>query len=289
MHPSLTNSLLPGKLRQQLYTILKQNFSGRLIMKNVMVILIVLLTVTFFIAGCAAPQQPAKQYKWKVHDPDRPVPPIITPGTATSAPSDAIVLFDGSDLSEWASSGDKPAKWKVENDYMVIPKGGGTLRTRRSFGNCQLHIEWASPAEVKGSDQGRGNSGIYFMGQYEVQVLDSYNNKTYADGQAGGIYGQKPPLANACRPPGEWQTYDIIFHRPIFADEKLVKPATITVLHNNILIQDHWIIEGRTLWRQRAIYKPHADALPITLQDHGNPVRYRNIWIRPLKPDEETE
>jgi len=231
----------------------------------------------------------ADRHIWGVHDENRPPRPVVTPGMTDSAPpSDAVVLFDGTDLSSWQSTRREggPARWKVENGYMEVVKGTGDLQTKQSFGDCQLHIEWATPSEVVGNSQERGNSGVFLMSTYEVQVLDSYENKTYPDGQAGAIYGQKPPLVNASRRPGLWQTYDIFFRRPKFADDKLTQPATITVVHNGVLIQDHWTIEGETLFQQRARYTPHPDKLPIKLQDHGNPVRYRNIWIRELSEPE---
>lgn len=227
------------------------------------------------------------QDKWRVHDINRPEPGIITPGTASTAeqpgaaPSDAIVLFDGTDLSKWNAGEGKEAQWKVENGYMEI-NGAGSIRTKDSFGSCQLHIEWAAPAEVKGESQGRGNSGVLIMGWYEIQVLDSFQNRTYSDGQAAAIYGQYPPLVNASRGPGEWQTYDIIFEAPQFDGETLVKPAYATVLHNGVLVHHHAEIRGRVAHKDPARYAPHDDKLPLMLQDHGNPVRFRNIWIRPL-------
>ena len=206
-------------------------------------------------------------------------PRILNPGPP---PADAIVLFDGKDLNQWQSDSGGPARWKLEEGAMVV-NGTGGLRTKRGFGDCQLHVEWAAPAKVEGRDQGRGNSGIFLMERYEVQVLDSYENKTYYHGQAGAIYKQSAPLVNACRKPGEWQTYDIVFHAPRRdAAGKVVKPATITVLHNGVLIQDHFEILGTTYHDQDPRYDAHADKLPIALQDHGNPVRYRNIWIREL-------
>lgn len=233
------------------------------------------------------PQNAEKQ--WKVHDMDRPQPPIVQPGEPSrgkqvgKAPSHALVLFDGTDTSEWVSAKNGgPPTWKIEDGALLPVKDAGYIRTKRSFGSCRLHIEWASPPQVKGSGQGRGNSGVFLMGLYEVQILDSYENETYPDGQAASLYGQKPPDLNASRKPGEWQTYDIIFHRPEFEGDKLVKPADITVLHNDVLVQDHWIIQGTTFHKRRAAYKPHADKLPISIQDHGNPVRFRNIWIREL-------
>jgi hypothetical protein len=214
----------------------------------------------------------------------RPEPRIITPGkTSTDAPSDAIVLFDGKDLSQWQGEKTGDAKWQVKNGYMqVIPKSEG-IKTRQSFGDCQLHVEWRTPDTVKGSSQGRGNSGIFLMGLYELQVLDSYNNRTYSNGQAGSIYKQHIPLVNACRPPGEWQTYDIIFTAPRFNNDSTVKsPARITVLQNGVLVQNNVSIFGGTRYIGIPVYTMHADKLPLLLQEHGNPVCYRNIWIREL-------
>lgn len=222
-----------------------------------------------------------QKHRWAVHDKNRPQPKVVAPGKQPGQPpSDAIILFDGSDLSQWVSTKDNgTAQWKVENGYMEVVKKSGSLRTKHSFGDCQLHIEWAIPAVVKGEGQHRGNSGIYLMGRYEVQVLESYNNTTYPDGQAAAIYGQNPPMVNVCRPPGQWQSYDIIFRRPDF---KSLTPATITVLHNGVLVQDHWVLEGTTAHKKRAKYAEHEGKLPLTLQNHGDPVRYRNIWIREL-------
>ena len=233
-----------------------------------------------FFAGCTA----QKTYQWEVHDMNRPRPEVVTPGENTSQPpSDAIILFDGTDLSQWESAKDSSdAKWLVKEGYMEVAKKAGNIQTKKKFGDYQLHIEWATPAKISGKSQGRGNSGIFLAGTYEVQVLDSYKNDSYPDGQAAGIYGQKPPLVNVCRPPGKWQSYDIIFHRPIFKNEKLVKPATVTVLQNGVLVQDNWTIEGITFHKKRAEYRPHADRMPLELQDHGNPIRYRNIWLREL-------
>jgi hypothetical protein len=198
-------------------------------------------------------------------------------------PADAIVLFDGQDLSQWKSDKDGgPARWTVKDGVMTV-NGTGYISTRRSFGDCQLHIEWATPAEVKGDGQGRGNSGVFMQGRYEVQVLDSYNNKTYYHGQAGAIYKQYAPLVNVSRKPGEWQSYDIIYHGPRFDDKgALLQPGTITVLQNGVLIQDHVEIKGSTGPTGKPKYSPHPPRLPLALQDHGNPVRYRNIWIREL-------
>ena len=202
-------------------------------------------------------------------------PPLVTPGEKGAAPSDAVVLFDGSDLSAWNGA----EKWKIEEGAMVC--GKGDVRTKAAFGNCQLHIEWSAPTPPKGSGQGRGNSGIFFMDNYELQVLDSFENKTYFDGQAGAIYKQTPPEVNATNPPGTWNVYDVIWTAPVFADDGALKsPAYITALHNGILILNHFELEGDNLFTRPPQYNKHADRLPIRLQDHGNPTRFRNIWIR---------
>jgi hypothetical protein len=204
-------------------------------------------------------------------------PKIINPGPPGGPPADAIVLFDGKDLSAW-EGGDK---WKVSEGAATAREGG--ISTKQSFGDCQLHVEWASPQKVKGDGQDRGNSGVYLMGKYEVQILDSYDNKTYFDGQAAALYKQRPPLVNACRKPGEWQTYDIIFTAPRFDESgKLSKPAYVTVLHNGVLVQNHFEIEGKSAWDEAPKYEAHPEKLPVQLQFHGNPVRFRNIWIREL-------
>jgi hypothetical protein len=231
--------------------------------------------------------------KYRVHDGERPMPPVITPGSPSTQdspgkpPSDAVVLFDGKDLSKWVGRNGAPAGWKVEDGAMIVPSrgtpGGGTIHTKGEFGDFQLHIEWAAPTPPKGSDQGRGNSGIELFGRYEIQVLDSYGNLTYPDGQAAAIYGQYPPLVNASRPPGEWQTYDIIFNAPVFKDGKVETPAYVTLIHNGVLVHNHTPLVGAVAFRALAKYSPHGPKGPIQLQDHGNPVRYRNIWIRELK------
>lgn len=208
-----------------------------------------------------------------------PEPKMVDPGPVGGPPSDAVVLFGGADLSQW-NGGDK---WLVENG-VATAKGGG-ITTKDSFGDCQLHVEWASPEKVEGKGQGRGNSGVYLMGRYEVQILDSFENETYFDGQAGSIYKTKPPLVNASRKPGEWQTYDIIFHSPRFdANGSLVKPGYVTVLHNGVLVQDHTELLGKTDFENPPAYSPHSERQPIHIQFHGNPVRFRNIWIREI-PD----
>lgn len=230
----------------------------------------------------------------KVHEEDQnkqPLPPVVTPGAEVGAPpSDAVVLFDGTEKTfqaNWVDMKDGESKWKVAEGAMESVRGAGYVRSKEEFGSCQLHIEWASPSKVQGSSQGRGNSGVFLMGQYEVQVLDSYENTTYADGQASALYGRSKPLVNASRKPGEWQTYDIIFHRPQFdQDGKVTKRATFTVLHNGVLVQDHVVLSGGTGWdgpHSASEYKAHADKGPISLQDHGNPVRFRNVWVRELK------
>ncbi|MGC4001701.1 MAG: DUF1080 domain-containing protein [Pirellulales bacterium] len=202
---------------------------------------------------------------------------MVTPGEGTAPPSDAIVLFDGKSLDAW-KNGDK---WKIADGVATVDKS--TIETKQPFGDCQLHIEWASPEEVKGTGQGRGNSGCYIMGRYEVQILDSYENKTYFDGQAGSVYKQHPPLVNVSRKPGEWQAYDIIFHGPRFdAEGKVEKPATVTVLHNGVLVQDHFELTGGTSYIEAPKYTKHGPKAPLQLQNHGNPVKFRNIWIREL-------
>jgi hypothetical protein len=221
--------------------------------------------------------------KWKTGDRSRPAPVKVTPGNAGSAPSDAIVLFDGKDLSAWKHSNGKPASWRVREGYFETAPGSGDIVTTQPFGDCQLHVEWASPNPPEGSDQEPGNSGVYLMSLYEIQVLDSFRNQTYPDGQAAAVYCQYPPLVNATRAPGEWQSYDIVFHDARFAGSALREPAFVTLLHNGVLAQDHVALTGPTDYMKRPPYKPHAPKLPLLLQDHGQPVRFRNIWIRELK------
>lgn len=230
-----------------------------------------------------------------VHEEDpakSPPPPIVTPGAAStqetpgSAPSDAVVLFDGTDLANWTSTKEGEAtKWILSDGAMSPTEDSGMIQSKQEFGSCQLHVEFATPAVPEGEGQGRGNSGVFLMGRYEIQVLDSYNNTTYFDGQCAALYGRAKPLVNACRKPGEWQTYDIIFHRPEFKRKKVVKPATFTVFHNGVLVHDNVQLSGGTGWRgphSVTKYEPHGDKGPISLQDHGNPVLFRNIWVREL-------
>jgi hypothetical protein len=205
-------------------------------------------------------------------------PAIVDPGPPGGPPADAVVLFDGKDMSHWNGA----ENWIVKDG--AVTSGKGEVESKEVFGDCQLHLEWAEPEEVSGSGQGRGNSGVFLMGIYEVQVLDSYDNETYFDGQCAAIYKQHPPLVNACRKPGEWQSYDIIWTAPRFdADGKLVSPAYITILQNGVLVQNHFALEGDTPFNRPPEYKAHADKGPIRLQYHGNSVRFRNIWVREVK------
>lgn len=232
------------------------------------------------------PQIPGQ--KWKVHDKTRPNPPIVTPAATFShnapAPSDATVLFNGTDLSAWKSAGKTEApKWKVENGYFEVVKGGGDIETKEQFGDFQLHIEWAAPKEIRGESQGRGNSGIFMHGRHEVQVLDVYNNKTYADGQAGGLYGMWPPLQNAMKPPGEFNSYDIIFEAAKWDTAgNLTRQAAVTVIQNGIVLHHKQNFNGPTGHRNVPANTPYNGRGGIRLQDHGDSVRFRNIWIRPL-------
>jgi len=228
--------------------------------------------------------------KWRVHDSSRPRPGSVTPSTCNAptvkAPSDAEVLFDGRSMAKFVSLKNGVAGepgWKLADGYMEVIPGNGDIYTKEAFGDMQLHIEWAAPAEVKGDSQNRGNSGLKISGVYEIQILDSYNNPTYADGQAGAIYGQAPPLVNAACKPGEWQAYDIIFEAPKFSGDTVVKPAYVTVLHNGIVVQNHEQILGTTLNANVGKYTAHPDK-PFMLQNHNTPVRYRSLWVRRLQP-----
>jgi hypothetical protein len=236
--------------------------------------------------GAAAADQPAKQSP--IHDESRTQPPVVDPGPPperpVAPPSDAVVLFDGKDLAKWRAKKDGgPARWKVESGYMEVVAGTGDIQTEQAFGDCQLHVEWATPAPGVGEGQHRGTSGVLLMGHYELQVLDSHGSRTYPDGQAAALYGAYPPLVNASRPPGQWQTYDVVFRGPRFDGAgKLLRPARTTVFHNGVLVQDGREQPGPTAHKSRPPYKAHADKLPLALQDHGDAVRFRNIWIREL-------
>ena len=218
--------------------------------------------------------------EWRVHDSARPQPRAVTPGEAGRPPSDATVLFDGASLDAWRA-GEGAAGWELADGAMVV-NGTGSIETREHFGDCQLHLEWSAPEEVSGASQGRGNSGVFLMGRYEIQILDSFENPTYADGGAGALYGQAPPAVNAARAPGEWQSFDILFRAPRFEKGELRSPAHATVLHNGVCIHDAVEFQGATAHRALAAYSEHAPEGPIGLQDHGNPVRFRNVWVRPL-------
>lgn len=259
--------------------------------RKIVPLAIALIVITGGLAVASGVKQSTQEevHRWRIHDPDRPLPPVVDPGRIetegpiTPPPSDAIVLFDGTDLSGWRSKREGPAGWKVENGYMEVTRGGGSIITVQEFGDCQLHVEFAMPDPPAREGQNRGNSGVFLMDIYEVQVLDSYENTTYADGMAASLYGQYPPMVNACRPPGEWQTYDIVFHGPRFdSGGELLSPARFTVFHNGILVHDNAELTGPTVYRRRPPYEAHPDRLPISLQDHGQPVRFRNIWIREL-------
>ena len=222
---------------------------------------------------------------WKAHDLERPQPQVVTPGASSNeAPNDAVILLGGEKLTGWSDENGKPTKWKYADGVLESVKKAGFIYTVEKFGDCQLHLEFATPTNVKGDGQGRGNSGVFFYdGDFEVQVLDNFENETYADGTVGALYGQHPPLVNAARGPGEWQTYDILFRRPRFNEDGTLKsPARLTVLLNGILVQDAAELYGPTVWLQVGEYKNKGDAARISLQDHGNPVRYRNIWVRRL-------
>lgn len=263
------------------------------------------LAFAFTIALALAAQQPPKDagddrrgytdtplipgQKWRVHDADRPRPPKVKPGEpllSEAPPADAVVLFNGKDLSQWVAVQQgkvSDPRWKVETGYFEILPRTGRLTTKEKFGDCQLHVEWMIPTAATGAGQGRGNSGVEIMGRYEIQVLESFENVTYADGQAASIYGQYPPLVNASRPQGEWNVYDIFFEAPKFEGEKLVKPGYVTVVHNGIMVHNRKEIIGGAIHRRVATYKPHGAEESLSLQDHGQPVRYRNIWIRRVK------
>ncbi|MGP8238148.1 MAG: DUF1080 domain-containing protein [Limisphaerales bacterium] len=267
-------------------------------------LLLGLLTAATAASGQTAPEgvyrehsfygdPPDEHHPWEVHDQNRPQPLIVTPGTYSSPgqpgkpPSDAIILYDGTDLSKWEADNARhePTKWVIKDGAMECVPGSGYIKTKENIGDCQLHVEWASPTRVEGTSQGRGNSGVFLMGLVEVQVLDNYKNPTYADGMAGAVYGQHAPFANALLPPGQFQTYDIIFRRPLYGkDGQLAEAGYVTVFENGVVVQDHAIIEGETGHMARAKPSHFPDSGPLKLQDHGNPVRFRNIWYRLLPP-----
>jgi hypothetical protein len=237
----------------------------------------ILVAMLILLAGGTLVGMQVIEYKSGINWPE---PPLIDTGAPAGVPSDAIVLFDGQSLEQWENG----EKWKIEDG--VATAAGGTMTSKQKFGDCQMHVEFATPTDVKGSGQGRGNSGIYLMSRYEVQILDSYDNTTYFDGQCGAIYKEQPPTVNACRKPGEWQTYDIIFNTPRFnEDGTLQTPGYVTVLHNGVLIHNHFELLGATSYTEPPKYVAHAEREPIQIQFHGNPVRFRNIWLREnIKP-----
>lgn len=271
------------------------------------------ILILFLAFSCRAQEIPEpnwdelnKTQPWKATELYEPTLERVAPGYLTLAPSDAIVLFDGQDLSQWRTgnfdygvgmeqiseatqlmfdqdySARKSAPWRVMDGQMIVEPGSGSIETKETFGSVQLHIEWLSPVDPQKEGQQYSNSGVFFMGLYEVQILNNYDNDTYVNGQASSIYKQTHPLVNASRPPGEWQSYDIIFNAPEFDGKDLVKPAYITVFHNGVLTQNHFELEGPTCFIGKAHYTPHPDKLPLSLQDHGDKVRFRNIWIREL-------
>jgi len=233
------------------------------------------LIAAFLVASTSNAQDPKLTEDWSK------MPPVVTPGCKTKPPSDAIILFKkAKDLANWESRNSE-AKWKTSCRKLTV-NGTGDIKTKEKFGDCQLHVEFRTPSKVEGDGQGRGNSGVYIQTLYEVQVLDSYINETYYNGQAASIYKQSPPLVNTSRKPGKWQVYDIVFHAPRFgSDGSLQKPATLTVFHNGVLVQDHFELKGATTYAGYPKYEAHGE-MPFLLQDHGNPVQYRNIWIRRL-------
>lgn len=224
--------------------------------------------------------------QWHVHDADRPLPVVVDPGAGPGQPpSDAVVLFDGTGFDQWQARDGGPVQWRLVDGAMeVVPWTKQHIETKDHFGDCQLHVEWATPSVVTGEGQGRGNSGVFMMGRYEIQVLDSFENPTYADGHAAAIYGQYPPLVNATSGPATWQSFEIMFIAPRFNGRKLVSPAYVTVIHNGILVQLHRSLMGITRHKKAAGYdEVHEPTGPIMLQAHKNPVRFRNIWIRAIE------
>lgn len=250
-----------------------------------------LLTTAALAEGGFYGDPPDKTHPWAIHDMNRPQPVRVEPGTFSSQevpgtpPSDAIILFSGKpeEIEKWISDKNgEPTKWEVKDGVLQCVPGSGYIRTKEEFADCQLHIEWSAPSKVEGNSQGRGNSGVFLMGAVEVQVLDNYNNPTYADGFASSIYGINPPAANALRAPGEWQVYDIVFRKPVFKGDQEIDPGYITVFVNGVLTQDHTPFEGGGGHMRRSKAKAFPEKGPLKIQDHGNPVRFRNIWYRPL-------
>lgn len=250
-----------------------------------------LLTTAALAEGGFYGDPPDKTHPWAIHDMNRPQPVRVEPGTFSSQevpgtpPSDAVILFSGKpeEIEKWISDKNgEPTKWVVKDSVLQCVPGSGYIRTKEEFADCQLHIEWSAPSKVEGNSQGRGNSGVFLMGAVEVQVLDNYNNPSYPDGMASSIYGINPPMANPLRAPGEWQTYDIIFRKPVFKDGQEIDPGYITVFVNGVLTQDHTPLEGGGGHMRRSKPKAFPEKGPLKIQDHGNPVRFRNIWYRPL-------
>ena len=281
---------------QELFSLMFQEGQSMRVYTGLMAVGVVVLLAATVRAAPAEPSfygdPPDENHPWAVHDPHRPQPKAVTPGTFSmpeqpgKPPSDAVILFDGTDLSKWEADKAEggPTKWIVKDGAMECTPGSGYIRTKEKFGDCQLHVEWAAPKKVEGNSQGRGNSGIFPMGLAEIQVLDNYDNPTYADGFAGAYYGVSPAMANALRPPGEYQVVDIVFRRPVYKDGKVLDPGYVTVLMNGVLVQDHAMLEGPGGHMGRSKPRPFPEAGPLKLQDHGNPVRFRNIWYRPLPP-----
>ena len=259
--------------------------------RSVLSSFVAIFLVVGLTAACTsdAQQRPDRDpIQWEVHDEDRPQPPIVDPGPAPEepqpVPDDATVLFDGTDLDAWESVDEGEAPWRLGDGYMEVEPGSGDIQSREEFGDVQVHVEWAAPEEIDGEGQGRGNSGVFLMGLYEMQVLDSYENPTYPDGQNAAIYGQYPPLVNASRAPGEWQTFDIYFERPHFDDTgELVKPARVTAFHNGVLVLEGVELTGPVGHQERPPYEEHEARLPLMLQDHGDKVRFRSVWVRDLE------
>jgi len=250
--------------------------------KELLFILFICFGIQRLLTAQIADPKPSEKWDPKLTEAWETVPKVITPGTGTTAPSDAVVLFDGSNLNEFTHENGTPAQWEVKDGAMTVKPGSGAIFSKKVFGDYQLHIEFRTPSVVKGEGQGRGNSGIFMQGKYELQVLDCYNNTTYPNGQTGSIYKQSVPLVNACRPPGEWQTYDIIYTAPKFDINGVkVVPAYVTVIHNGVVVQNHTEIKGTTEYIGLPKNAAHGDG-PLILQDHGDLVSFRNIWIRKM-------